>query len=168
MTRPRIRLFLLLGDIIQHILVCSYSATMSLLCNCPAGLSGSLPWRRTIPQLRGDPTEYNVSICHPEAICKNRDGLRVENSGTHTMVSGKETMEGDGNAATRLEELVPLEAMTCSWPGNQALGSSPGLSRDGTGHSQDEPFPAQPQNHFTLLGQRQLFGAGGFAWRRAF
>ena len=70
------------------------------------------------------------------------------------MVYGKGTLEGDGSAATRLEELVPLEAMTCSWPGNQDLGSSPGLSRDGTGHSQYEPFPAQPQNHLILLGQR--------------
>ena len=78
----------------------------------------------------------------------------MENSGTHTMVSGKETMEGNKNAATRFEELVPLEAMTCSWPGNQALASSKGLFRDGTGHSQDEPFPAQPQTHLILLGQR--------------
>jgi hypothetical protein len=84
------------------------------------------------------------------------------------MVYGKEAMEGGGNPATRLEKLVPLEAMTCSWPGNQAFGSSPGLSRGGTGHSQDVPFQAQPQNHFTLLDQRQLFEVGGFAWRRAF
>jgi hypothetical protein len=109
MTTLRIRLLLLLRAIIQHIsYVLLFSDDVSI-CNCPAGLSGSLPWRGTIPQLRGDPTEYNVSICHPEAICKNRNGLRVENSGTHTMVYGKETMEGAGNAATRLEELVPLD-----------------------------------------------------------